>query len=101
MHSRLIRGEEDYGSYLYSVQEKKDALNGISIFASQNKDRLLQIFVGLILTLVVIGFSGWRKNHVQACVFGFLFFCTPILLTALGFEFAQQFSLYPLYVFTL
>lgn len=62
---------------------------------------LLQIAVGLAITLVVIGLSGWRKNHAQTCVFGLLILCAPIILTALGFEFAQRFSLYPLYAYTL
>lgn len=62
---------------------------------------LLQIAVGLILALIMTGLSGWSKNHGQACFFGLLILCAPIILTALGFTFAQQFSLYPLYACTL
>ena len=58
---------------------------------------ILQMISGFILTTVMIVFSGWRKNHVQAIFFGFLLLCVPIILILLGFGFAQWFSLYPLY----
>ena len=62
---------------------------------------ILQMISGIILTIVMIVFSGWRRNHVQAIFFGFLFLCVPIILTVLGFGFAQWFSLYPLYSYIL
>ncbi len=58
---------------------------------------LLQAVVGLALAFIMIGLSRWRKNHVQAIFFGLLLLCAPIILAALEFEFAQNFSLYPLY----
>lgn len=58
---------------------------------------ILQVMSGVILTTVILLFSGWRKNHTQAIFFGFLILCVPIILTVLGFNFAQWFSLYPLY----
>lgn len=62
---------------------------------------ILQMISGFILTTVILVISGWRKNHVQAIFFGFLILCVPIILTVLGFEFAQWFSLYPLYSYCL
>ena len=62
---------------------------------------ILQVISGIILTMVMFVFSGWRKNHVQAIFFGFLILCVPIILTMLGFGFAQWFSLYPLYSYIL
>ncbi len=73
----------------------------VSIAALLLLKMLLQITVGLALTLIVAGLSGWRKNHAQACFFGLLLLCAPIILAALGFGFAQRFSLYPLYACTL
>lgn len=57
----------------------------------------LQMISGFILTIVMIVISGWRRSHVQAIFFGFLILCVPIILTVLGFGFAQWFSVYPLY----
>lgn len=62
---------------------------------------ILQILSGCILTIVMLVFSRWRKNHVQAIFFGFLILCVPIILIVLGFSFAQWFSLYPLYSYVL
>lgn len=58
---------------------------------------MLQIIAGVILTVVTLVFSAWRKNHVQAIFFGLLILCGPVILTILGFRFAQWFSVYPLY----
>lgn len=62
---------------------------------------MLQMISGIILTIAMLVFSGWRKNHVQAIFFGILILCVPILLTILGFGFAQWFSVYPIYAYTL
>lgn len=62
---------------------------------------ILQMVSGVILTIVMLAFSGWRKNHVQAIFFGILILCVPIILTVLGFSFAQRFSVYPIYAYTL
>jgi len=62
---------------------------------------MLQMIFGIILTIATLVFSGWRKNHVQAIFFGILILCMPILLTILGFSFAQWFSVYPIYAYPL
>lgn len=62
---------------------------------------LLQMISCCILAMVMFVCSGWRKNHIQAIFFGLLILCVPIILTMLGFGFAQWFSLYPLYSGTL
>ena len=62
---------------------------------------VLQIISGFILTIIMLLLSGWRKNHVQAIFLGFLILCVPIVLTVLGFSFAQWFSIYPLYSYIL
>lgn len=70
---------------------------GIPVIALVLWKLVLQMICGIILTIVMLVFSGWRKNHVQAIFFGFLFLCVPVILTVLGFQFARWFSLYPLY----
>ena len=62
---------------------------------------LFQMATGLLLTIVILLLSGWRKNHVQTMFFGFVLLCAPIILAVLGFTFAQYFSLYPVYTYTL
>lgn len=62
---------------------------------------ILQMISGVILTIAMLAFSGWRKNHVQAIFFGFLILCVPLVLTVLGFGFAQWFSVYPLFSYGL
>lgn len=62
---------------------------------------ILQMTCGIILTMVMLLISGWRRNHVQAIFFGFLILCVPVILTVLGFDFAQWFSLYPMYSYSL
>ena len=49
------------------------------------------------VTLAVLGLSYWRKSHIQALFFGLLIFAVPLVLTLLGFSFAQWFSVYPIY----
>lgn len=61
---------------------------------------ILQMISGCMLAMAMLLFSGWRKNHVQAIFLGFLLLCVPVILTVLGFGFAQWFSLYPLYSHT-
>lgn len=62
---------------------------------------ILQMISGMLLTIAMLVLSGWRKSHAQAVFFGILILCVPLLLSALGFRFAQWFSLYPLYSCTL
>ena len=57
----------------------------------------VQAAVGLTLTFEVTALSAWRKNHVQVMFFGFVLLCAPLVLSVLGFTFAQYFSMYPLY----
>ena len=57
----------------------------------------LQILSLIAVTLAVLGLSYWRKSHIQALFFGLLIFAVPLVLTLLGFSFAQWFSVYPIY----
>lgn len=59
-----------------------------------------QILAVMGITLVVLGISWWRKNHVQAIFFGVLLLVIPLVLKLLGFEFARWISVYPLYGWT-
>lgn len=54
----------------------------------------------VIVTLGVVLLSGWRKSYVQTIFFALLLFASPLMLKLLGFEFAGQFSVYPLYSWT-
>lgn len=65
------------------------ALIGLKIF--------LQIITGICLMLAVFLLSAWRKEYVQTILFSFLILCVPIVLSVLGFRFAEWFSLYPVY----
>ena len=61
---------------------------------------LLQILISVIMAMVVLVFSGWRKNNIQAIFLGILMLCVPLVLTILGFDFMKYFSLYPLFSYT-
>ncbi len=61
---------------------------------------LLQILISVIMAMVVLVFSGWRKNNIQAIFLGILILCVPLVLTILGFDFMKYFSLYPLFSYT-
>ena len=61
---------------------------------------LLQILISIIMAMVVLVFSGWRKNNIQAIFLGILILCVPLVLTILGFDFMKYFSLYPLFSYT-
>lgn len=58
---------------------------------------LAQMLCGVVLTFAVLAFSGCCRNHARAIFLGFLVLCVPVILTVLGFDFAQWLSLYPLY----
>lgn len=60
-----------------------------------------QILAVVGITLVILGNSWWRKNHVQAIFFGVLLLVIPLVLKLLGFEFAGWISVYPLYGWTM
>lgn len=61
----------------------------------------LQVLTGLIIGLIVFGLSAWCKNHIQTIIVSLLILVLPLALSALGFDFAQYFSLYPLYSYVL
>lgn len=54
----------------------------------------------MIITLVVLVISAWRKNHIQTVFFAILVLAVPLTLKLLGFSFAGWFSVYPLYSWT-
>ncbi|MDY2628169.1 MAG: hypothetical protein SOW08_07625 [Lachnospiraceae bacterium] len=54
----------------------------------------------MIITLVVLVISAWRKNHIQTVFFAILVLAVPLILKLLGFSFAGWFSVYTLYSWT-
>lgn len=56
-----------------------------------------QIFSVVLVTLITMAISIWRKNQAQTVFFALLVLAVPMLLKLLGFEIAKWFSLYPLY----
>lgn len=59
-----------------------------------------QILSAVLVTLLTMALSVWRKNQVQTIFFALLVLTVPMLLKLLGFEIAKWFSLYPLYGWT-
>lgn len=63
----------------------------IPLFASS------QILSLVLVALLTMAISVWRKNQAQTVFFALLVLAVPMLLKLLGFEAARWFSLYPLY----
>ncbi|MCM1233714.1 MAG: hypothetical protein NC123_14760 [Butyrivibrio sp.] len=61
---------------------------------------LFQILSMVLVALLTMAISIWRKNQVQTIFSALLFLVVPITLKLLGFEIAKWFSLYPLYGWT-
>lgn len=58
---------------------------------------LLQMLSLIVITLIVLAISYWRKNHIQTVFFSMLILVVPLVLQLLGFSFVGGFSVYPLY----
>ena len=58
---------------------------------------LLQMLLIMNVALATIIISGWRKNDMQSMFFGLLILVIPLVLKLMGFDFADCFSIYPLY----
>lgn len=56
-----------------------------------------QILSMVLVALITMAISVWRKNQAQTIFFALLILAVPMLLKLLGFEIAKWFSLYPLY----
>ncbi len=59
-----------------------------------------QVFSGIIMAILILTISAWKKNNVQTIFLGLLILCVPLVLVLLGFEYMRLFSLYPLYSYT-
>lgn len=59
-----------------------------------------QILSMVLVALLTMAISLWRKNQAQTIFFALLILVVPMLLKLLGFEIAKWFSLYPLYGWT-
>ncbi len=59
-----------------------------------------QVFSGIIMAMLILTISAWKKNNVQTIFLGLLILCVPLVLVLLGFEYMRLFSLYPLYSYT-
>jgi len=59
-----------------------------------------QILSVILVALLTMAISLWRKNQAQTVFFALLVLAIPMLLKLLGFEIAKWFSLYPLYGWT-
>lgn len=61
---------------------------------------IVQILSMVLVALITMAISIWRKNYAQTVFFALLVLAIPMLLKLLGFEIAKWFSLYPLYGWT-
>lgn len=59
-----------------------------------------QLLSVMLITLVVLLVSDWRKDHVQTIFFSMLLLAIPLILKLLGFSFSGWFSVYPIYSWT-
>ena len=60
----------------------------------------IQVFSGIIMAMLILTISVWKKNNVQTIFLGLLILCVPLVLVLLGIEYMRLFSLYPLYSYT-
>ena len=60
----------------------------------------IQVFSGIIMAMLILTISAWKKNNVQTIFLGLLILFVPLVLVLLGFEYMRLFSLYPLYSYT-
>jgi len=60
----------------------------------------IQVFSGIIMAMLILTISAWKKNNVQTTFLGLLILCMPLILVLLGFSYMRLFSLYPLYSYT-
>lgn len=61
---------------------------------------LSQMVSVMIVALLALAISEWRKNDMQALFFGLLILVIPMVLKLMEFDFAGWFSIYPLYAWT-
>lgn len=61
---------------------------------------LSQMIAVMLIVLIVLGISFWRKNDMQALFFSLLILAVPLILKLMGFDFAGWFSIYPFYSWT-
>lgn len=59
-----------------------------------------QIATSILMVIITLALSIWRKSQAQTIFFALLILTVPIILKLLGFEMAKWFSLYPLYSWT-
>ena len=59
-----------------------------------------QIVTSILIVVITLVLSIWRKSQTQTIFFALLFLVVPMILKLLGFEIAKWFSLYPLYSWT-
>ncbi len=56
-----------------------------------------QIVTSILIVVITLALSIWRKSQTQTIFFALLILVVPMILKLLGFEIAKWFSLYPLY----
>lgn len=61
---------------------------------------LSQALLCAVATLLILLLSYWRRDPLQAYLYGAVLLAVPLLLGLLGLSFADPFSLYPLYTWT-
>lgn len=61
---------------------------------------LSQLLAVLLVMLITLGLSFWRRQQASTVFFALVLLAVPMALKLLGFETAKWFSLYPLYGWT-
>lgn len=58
---------------------------------------ITQIACGIVIVLVVLGISFWRRSHIQTVFIAISLLMVPCLFSVSGFSSARTFSLYDVY----
>lgn len=85
------------GAPLGSIAHFADSMLPLSLMPAVIFFALMQMGAALLVAVLTLLLSLWRKQLLQTIFFALLALVVPLLLYLLGFDMAKWFSLYPLY----
>lgn len=88
------------GAEIQNISYYSDFLCSLSIGVFIVLFIFSQIVTSILIVIMTLALSIWRKRQTQTIFFALLILTVPIILKLLGFELAKWFSFYPLYSWT-
>lgn len=85
------------GAPLGSIAHFADSILPLPLILAILLFALMQMGAVLLVAVLTLCLSLWRKQQLQTIFFALLLLVVPLLLHLLGFDMAKWFSLYPLY----